>query len=242
MNKPRFIFSAAGLLAMFLSSVSFASASSTFNFDNFRPYIGVDAQSRDMKFEDAFGGNIFKEHYPQYDVYGGIRLFRYFAINVGYQESKTKDRTAILGDGDTYLGILIPAGFGTEAHYTEAKIKGAHLDLVGFLPICPRLDVDILASVGVVRNKLSLTDIQTAADNIALPQPIVQTYDDKDTHARVSLGIQKTFYQRVGIRALVTWEDTSRFDDLKPIQSPSALTNVKIEDSLIYSLGIFFIV
>src|SRR5579872_3435923 len=68
-----------------------------------RPFLGVDIQERDMDFQERFGDNIWADDFTQFDVYGGIRIFHYLGLSVGYEKSNTKDRDFTINDGDTYL-------------------------------------------------------------------------------------------------------------------------------------------
>ena len=229
------------ITALFLSTLAKAELQNQHFLRNFQPYIGVDGQNREMRFEELFGGNLFSKNLRETDIYGGIKLFHYFAINIGQEHSKTEDHTVTLVDGDSFLGIILEPGEGPEMDFTQTKIKGNHFDLVGYYPICPNQEIEVFASIGKIRNHLSLTQIQISQDNIPLPSPIVRTYDVKRTNWRASLGIQKTFCQHIGIRGLITWEETSKFKDLKPLEVPDTDTLVRIRSSLIYSVGIFAI-
>lgn len=241
MLKLRAISNIVGCLAIIFSTVASASFDPELSLNSVRPFAGVDFQGRHMDFDQNLGGNLFPHNYPQYDVYIGLRFLRYFGLSLGFEDSRTEDRTARFLEGDPFLGVVLPTGNGRETHYSEAKIKGRHLDLLGFYPICPNLDIDVFASIGLVRNTLTLTDILIAIDDILLDEPIVRTYDNRHTHARASLGIQKTFCDHVGIRGLVAWENTSRFEHLKPLENPAAITNVNVDNSFIYGVGVFVI-
>ena len=202
-------------------------------------YFGIDLERRNLRFEDNFGDNLFKNELNQYNTWIALQVFRYFGIGVGYDNANRRNRTNILNEGESYLGIFLAPGDGIETHLTETKIKGTHVELLGFYPICPRFMIDVIGSLGVARNKLSLTDFFIAQDNILLSSPIVRTYDDKKSVARASLGLQMIIYKYFGARAQVIWENNSRFNGLKPIESPAALTNVNLRDSYIYSIGLF---
>lgn len=207
---------------------------------NFEPYFGVDVQNRELRFERPFGANIFTKNLAQTDIYGGIKFLSYFALNIGRENSQTKDRNVNLIAGDTFLGLLLPPG-DSESDFSQTKISGTHIDFVLYYPICRNQEIEIFASLGRVRNHLQLTQVQTAQDNILLTSPIARTYDVKSTNLRATAGIQKTFCDHIGIRALIGWEDTANFYDLKPLENPEADTFVRLKASFIYSIGLFVI-
>lgn len=208
-------------------------------FCDLHPFVGIDAQGRHMGFQEAFGGNVFKENLPQYNVYVGARFLRYFGVAIGYEETKTKSRLADLLEGDTILGILIQPGDGTQVHYSETQVRGKYFDLLGFWPICPRYCVELFGSIGIVRNTLSLQDSLTVFNNVIEEDPLIRSFSAKKTNARASIGIQKLFCQHLGIRALVAWEDTSRFNNLSSLENPTGLSRVDARSSINYGLGIF---
>lgn len=228
------------LLVMALALFSAQSFAHFYNADmDPRGYLGVDFERRSLRFEENFGDNLFKNKLNQYNVWGALQIYRYFGIGIGFDHAKERDRNSILNEGDSYLGIFLAPGDGIETHYTETKIEGTHIELLGFYPICPRYSLDLIGSIGLARNKLTLLDIFTAQDNIALIEPVVRTYDDRKTVARASLGLQMIFYRYFGARAQVIWEDNSQFNSLKPNEVPNASTNVNLRDSFIYSIGLF---
>src|SRR5262249_39345466 len=152
-----------------------------------------------------------------------------------------RNRNITINDGDTFLGLVQLPGTGPFNQLTETKITGTHVELMAYAPVCPRYDIDLFASGGIVRNKLSLRDTFISVDNVPFEPPLVRTYDVKHTHARFSFGAQKTFCNHFGIRALIGWENTSRFKNLKPLEVPDSDTNVKAKNSIIYSIGVFAI-
>lgn len=202
-------------------------------------FVGVDAQGRSMGFDDNFGDNLFAKNFGQYDVYGGLRLFRYFGLMLGYEKTSNKERSVVINEGERYLGVLIEPGDGIQSRRSHTEIKGTHFDLMGFYPICPRYDIDLFATVGLVRNKLKLDDLLYAVDGFTLPNPIFRHYDKKKTMARLSAGAQITFFEHIGIRAMVGWENTSKFKDLRPEEPTALQTFVKTKNSFIYGIGAF---
>src|SRR5579872_7320692 len=133
------------LCALAGSVLAFASPS--FGFTNFneafwemhdsaRPFIGVDVQRRHMDFQGNFGDDLFADRFTQFDIYGGLKIFDYFGLSVGYERTGTKDEEVTFAAGDNYLGMLLssPSVFIGD-HETKAEIKGIHFDVMFFYPI-----------------------------------------------------------------------------------------------------------
>jgi len=221
------------------SSVSYAGIESFDASEDLSVFLGIDVQGRNLDLEKDFGENLFAKRHGQYDLYAGFRIFDYFGLSIGHTSTKSKERNSVLNEGEKYLGVQIDAGDGIESHITSKKIKGTHVDLLGFYPVYNQCKIDIFGSIGLTRNKLTLKDDFVALDGLALAPTIVRNYDEKKTTFRLMLGIQAVVLNHLGVRASLGWENTSKFKDLKPLEVPNAATNVKLKDSFIYGIGVF---
>lgn len=229
----------ATLLSFSVSAVTQANEGLFGMGKNLNLFVGVDGQMRSMGFEDRFGDNLFAKHLGQYDVYGGVRLFRYFGLMLGYEKTSNKGRSVVINEGEEYLGILLLPGDGIEGHRTQTEIKGVHFDLMGFFPLCPKYNVDIFATAGLTRNHLRLEDNFFSQDGFPLVPVVLNHWDAKKTMSRFTAGLQSVFFEHVGIRAMVGWENTSKFKDLKPLENPASLTILKSKNSFVYGVGLF---
>ena len=229
------------LLTSMGGGVAYASLDTSDFIGSLRPYAGVDLQRRHMGMEQAFGGNIWDRNFNQLDLFGGVRFLEYFGLNAGYEFTERKVRNNVLNVGDTRLGSVLTAGDGILSERGKNKINAWHVDFMGFLPICPRYHVELLGSVGLARAHLKMQEIIYAQNGILANNPVVRNYSEKRTLARASLGVQTIMFDHLGVRLSGTWEDTSRFKNLKPIENRSATTLAKVQDSIIYGLGIFYI-
>lgn len=204
-------------------------------------FVGVDFQERTMAFENDFGDNLFQEQAFQYDLYGGLRLSRYWGLQGGYFAAKKKNRTIELGPGATVMGQGLNANNPSETHYTETKIKGPHIDLLTFSPLFPEYGIELIAGVGVAYSKLMLKDAIVALNDVPQTSPINRTYDIKKANARALIGAQTLLLASIGVRALVTWENTSVFNDLTPAEFPNDIRRVNVKNSWVYGIGVFAI-
>lgn len=225
------------LVSFFTSNIWANTAPSPFNY-----FVGVDFQDRTMTFENDFGHGLFREHAFQYDLYGGIRFWNCWGLEIGYYANKSKNRVIEFGPGDIALGQTLTLNDPTETHYTETKIKGPHIDVLGYYSLIPSWGIEMLGGVGVAYSKLMLKDAIIEENNISMTSPISRTYDIKKANARALVGLQTLVYACVGIRATVTWENTNVFNDLKPTEFPNDVRRVNLENSWLYGLGIFAII
>lgn len=230
------------IVSMLISFVGLMSSAHA-SFDTYQLFVGVDFQERTLRFEEDSGGNLFQEHAFQYDLYGGLRFCEYLGLDLGYFASKNKNRTAEFGPGDTVSGQVLPSTAPTETHFTETKIKGPHIDVLGYYPLLPDYGIELLGGIGVAYSKLMLKDAVVAINDITLTSPIARIYDIKRAHARALIGLQTLVYSCVGIRGTVTWENTSVFNDIKPADFPNDVRgNVNVKNSWAYGLGVFAII
>ncbi len=205
----------------------------------FSPYIGIDAQGRHTSFTRNAGRGIFKHDYPQGNIYAGVRLSDYFGIEAGYEWTKRVHKNSTIAGGQPFLGTVT---FPGDTHITIAtsRLDGWHANIVGYLPICNEC-TDLFASVGIVQMRAYFQPTITSFAGIATDNP--RTFRKYKTIARANIGIQSILIGYLGVRATVGWENTSRIKafptDLLTLNN-AVTERVKMRDSFIYGVGIFF--
>lgn len=229
-------------LSLLLSIMTGACATVSFASEElccFRPYFGAEAQWRQMSFHKGFGDNLFKQDYPQGNLFLGIKANEYVGLELGYEVSKKRHRSNTLSAGDIVTGGVAP---GQALMSSNAQFHGPHMDLVGYLPIrkppSPHSEIDLLASIGVVYLKGHF--VTNFLPNGA--QPVTRTFSGTRNMLRLGLGIQNMLSCDVGIRFLINWENTAKLKLTN--KETTATTNplfVRPKNSIIYSLGLFVI-
>ena len=234
------------------------------------PYVGADAQMRHMGFEKDFGGNALKKNYPQGNFFAGLKFNQYVGVEFGYEASKKKPRSVTHNNSDIVFGSPLQQGEPTDlgfddTSHSSSKINGWNTNLVGFLPIfCEDNSLQLIGSVGVaqlkIRSKNSLKNvlvITTFDPNTGEPNGTqsITTIGNRDftkrkAVLRISSGIQNMITDCIGIRALVTWENTAKLKahgkliSLTENGTSIALSETirrisKPKNSFNYGLGIF---
>ena len=211
-----------------------------------QPIFGVDVQHRNMEFQEGFGENLWKQTYPQTNLYAGMRFGRYFGFVLGHENSKTRTQTVNLSVGDTLLGV--PIGFPATQSLTfrgSSDIKGTYAQLMGYYPIGFLKSTELFLGIGAIRNKITLDQQTLAIDNEPLAPTDIGTlyanYKASNTRAKVELGLQKIICHHFGLRAVLSWEQTSGFNNIKPVQRPDAKQNVTLNDTWTVGAGFFWI-
>lgn len=209
----------------------------------FSPYIGVDAQGRYMPFRKGYGNKLFDRVFPEANIYIGARFNCYLGLEFGYESARSRKREVTLYAGDMAVGSPIMDGASPVTFKTKARLYGPHLDLVGYYPLSPYFDCDVelLGSFGLsaIRAKFDRTTVSIAN----LPTTTTtRNFISYKFMPRVSTGLQYMFWECVGIRATITWENTSRThshatNDPDQVANPTWL---RANDSLIGGLGILY--
>jgi hypothetical protein len=207
---------------------------------DYKPYIGLDAQVRRMDFKGGFGDNLLQHHSPQGNLYGGIKLNDRIAIEGGYESTITRTRDVTLHTGDVAAGTTIATGGSPAVFKSKMKIKGPHVDLVGFYSFREDLPVQLIGSAGV-----SFFKGTVERKGIAMgtpPEPgRIRTLSKRTPVLRLMGGLEYKWDCHLGARATIGLVKTSKL----VITSNDALSGntpeIKPKDSTVYGLGIFWV-
>lgn len=203
-----------------------------------RPFVGAEGQHRNMQFAEPFGEELFKENYAQYNLYTGLRWGKHFGVAIGHENSNTRKRTKSFAAGSALLGEILA---NQETHEGVSEIKGNYFQLLGFVPLdsLNMRNTELYAGLGYQRNKLKLEDNLTVFAGI--PVLNERHYDVHKNQPRAEMGLQKTFANHFGLRFSLSWEKTSTFRNLKPIENPNADSIINLKNTWSTGLGIFWI-
>lgn len=211
------------------------------------PYAGVDAQVRHMSFQKKFGGNVLKKNYPEGNFFAGLKFNDYIGIEAGYEVSKKKSRANPLNNTDIVLGAgLINDPLVTYKNSASTKIHGWNLNLSGYLPIfCEDNSLNLIGSVGLaqlklrIRERLTLTIQEPGETPVSFERNVhLLKHNKHKAVLRLAGGAQYMITDCVGVRGLVTFENTSKLKTPGISSTHSALI-AKPKNTFIYGLGIF---
>ena len=230
---------AIAVLAPSSMNIAMAStSSSSSSWWNLSPYIGVDAQVRRMDYKGGFGDNIFRHHSPQGNIYAGARLNDNIGVELGYQATRTRARTATLLAGDISLGGLIAPVLSPCVVKSKVKIQGPHLDVVGFYTLSERYPLQVMGSVGV-----SVLKSTFERKTISLPNPnvrkLTRTISKRKAVLRLGIGLQNMFTERFGARLTLNWVNTTRIT-AKSNDNVTPQAFAKPKNSTVYGIGILW--
>jgi len=115
----------------------------------FSPYIGADAQVRRMDFKGGYGDNLLRHNSPQGNGYIGLKLNDYLALEAGYESTVTRNRLTTLTTGDVAAGTSVISAVSPVIFRSKFKMKGPHVDIVGFYSFYEGCPTQLFGSLGV---------------------------------------------------------------------------------------------
>ena len=205
------------------------------------PYVGFNAQVREMDFRRGYGKHMFAKTVPQGELYAGLKINPYVGFELGYLRSEERHKSNTLKYPDHLLGTpvsLTPGDY--ERGNTSFKIEGGSVNVVGFLPISE--DFQLLGTLGLARLRVKLRYIPLNFSGHDLTSQEIASHTRDFTSSKyvpqAKVGIQYMMTQALGLKALVGWDGTSRFNLLTNKQASPARASLK--DSYTAGLGLAY--
>ncbi len=212
------------LLALGVSTVVIAE-------ENITPYLGVDAKWNRMGVNSTTNGNVVQKNYPQGNFFGGFQFNEWSAVELGYETTTNRSRSATTIVGGNFFGDIneiLPVQSNT-----KTRISGFHVDLVGLYPVSQEQCFNLIGSIGIAQLQIK------SSLNFSYPpstQVISLQFSKRKIVPRVTLGIQKLLNETFGVRAMLGWEGTAGFRNIYAVNSTLFM---KPKDS--FSIGVGFL-
>ncbi len=213
------------------------------------PYIGADAQLRYLDFKRGFGDNLFKHNSPQGNAYVGLKFNQFVGIEMGYQATKKQRKSLYLTAGQVNLGTVVPQsmilknGLSSQispiSYTTQEKTQGFHMNIVGFYPIFPEYGLELFGSVGITQLKTNFSRQTLSVGGVPPLNSSILKFKKRKNIFRANIGLQQMITDCIGFRGTVGWENTAKFNKITPHVVTPNLTEVRLKNSIIYSLGLF---
>lgn len=201
-------------------------------------YVGIDAVYSSMKFKKDYGDNIFsKKMIPGINIFAGHMVNETFGAEIGYEVAKKMKRTETVNAGATVAGIFIdPTGARFMSYNTFFKQHHAYLGAVAKKAI-----FNDNTLIGLMLG-VSVSHIQARynvfADNFG-PRNDTRTFSKTKPISLVRASIEYKFTDKLGLRGLATWKNTSQFK-IKSEENSSSNAEIKLKDTFNLGLGISY--
>jgi len=234
--------------SLLVSSVISTSSQALLQGWEFKPSLGADVTMRHQDFDKGFGEEHFREHYPGVNLYMSAIFHKYLGMEAGYEHMFREEKKQFYGNRSPVLGFFNPQFNTAKLYLSDVFMQGWHVDLLAYLPICPKLRTDLFGSVGLGWLKMHYETAQV--NNLAAATPVERWESDSRTVLRLGLGLKQMITDNFGLRLQFLWEDTSKLDAtrvvprgqggvLAPRTAADSYT-VKADDSYSIGLGFFF--
>ncbi len=217
--------------------VAGASAQAMMDFD-FNPYAGFDLGMRRMEYSNTYGGQAFVKNYAQGNLFVGTKLNPNVGVELGYTQTNNRKKSYTLSPGESaFTGAVVAAGTKLDVK-TKSRVSGFNVSVLGFYPIddCN----EVIGAIGLASQKVRLSMQPLGDENGAFTVPAQQlslrTISKSKTILTARLGVEHKFTDNLGVRALVGWENTSRFKKLQSKPVASAFATAK--DSVTGNVGV----
>ena len=210
------------------------------------PYFGVDQQVNRIRFKHGYGDNLFPKHHAQINLYSGLKIDDCVALEFGYLSTVSKSRFVTIGTGDTNLGMALPHEGSPAVLKSYIKLKGYHLGVVNTYSLPEWENFRVLGGVGVIvlKAKAERNCISYSRPPV---QGVVREFKKTKPVIKIMIAPEYMFKNRLGIRSSVcflntkTMKITASHRESTP-GKPASIVNptIRLKDSFVYSLGLFY--
>lgn len=203
---------AIGFMAFMLSTAAHATIWDQWEF---KPYVGVDANLRNISFEPNFGGEHFRNDYPDTNFYLGTYMHKYLGLEGGYEHTYRQTKNQFYNQSQTVLGFTGNLGLGDQLYISDAQMDGWHINLLAFWPVLASTEITGTLGVAWLKMKLETTMIQ-GPDGTSAHRPTMWESDSRAV-IRFGLGVRHMITEHFGTRLQWMWENTSQLEATIPV-------------------------
>lgn len=190
---------------LFISAMAFSFCQPAWAQD-FKPYIGFDAQRTVYNYNDNYdigggfaldGDTVLEDGLNGLNVHVGNRFHNNFGVELGYFRTKEESKSIAVG---TTVG---PGTVAAAPFRTKVKTQGIALDGLGYLPVHDQ--VDLIGTAGITWTKAEIEAVAPGAGDGSV--------DESEFGFRLGGGAQAALTDAVNLRGLVRYQKAD-FDDV----------------------------
>lgn len=204
------------------------------------PYAGIDGQINKLKFKEGYGENLFPKHYPQVNLYAGLKFNGSYSFEFGYIEAGLKSKYSTLYAGDNIIGAVLTKPLSPAVFNNYLKIKGSHIGIVNRFAQDDWDHFRVLGGVG-----LAFLKAEAIRETIEVGIPPYtlnrkRYFSKHKVVLRFIAASEYKFKNNLGIRASVLFLNTSKMTMRAQPISGTFTPAIRPKDSFVYSLGGFY--
>ena len=230
-----------GLAALLIGGSSLAVAG--INWDEVKPFVGVNVGKSIQGFKDGFGGDIFEKNPITLSLSAGAKFSDYFGFEMGYETHKKQKSTTRLGEGSKLPGVSTALAAG---EYTVvATTFDSHHPYIGVFGETTIVDKTkaqlflgaslskIEARQEVIEDNVIGTFSQTDIDNYR------HVYKKTKLAPMVRLRVSHEVTDNVSLNAGMKYRYMSNFK-IKSTNANGSINEVRMKNAYSFELGVSF--
>lgn len=226
--KTRLIKTLASLVLLFTAQTAVA-----FYDWCFQPHVGIDYKYWGV--EAKKGPTTYEYLFPDLTragtIYIGTRINKLWGIDFGYDRSSTKDKWHAFEQPSAAFGAPSNVGDTTEI---DMRLEAWHLSGLFYWEMIPNLELVLHAGIVSLQPKSRILYYPLGG------APVEMRFKTESKWAgRFGFGAQYLFPCILGVRALLTWDQTSRINYLGLNHQLSTLDIKPYNNALSFNVGVF---
>lgn len=207
-------------------------------------YIGLDFGVADTKYKAGFGDNLFARRQFFVSPFVGMWLDKYYGIEGGFEQTRTKERDTSLHSGDVNLGT-VTGGIGNYGQYSnKSKYRTIYLSVNGRAPLYGNSYSNqaffLTGGIGLALVKVNLKRVMYEYNGGAItPSALFLNSDNSKIVPRLSAGMEYKLNKSFSVRTNAVFLNTSK---VKPTGTviTGVVRTAKLKNSMRYSLGVTY--
>lgn len=211
--------------------------SHAFDFCDLQPYAGLEYVHRTLAFQEGYGKGDFSKCLPQANILVGMQLNDYLGLEAGYLFSTSPRRTSLAIGGSGSFGKMVPPG-GYIVLKSKIHLNGPQINVLGTVPLGSS-PFSLIGSLGI-SSLILKANYKPIADEVAVLSPL-EVIESKRSFCmrkwvpKLMGGFGYQFTHCIGIRALMGYEGTKQFKNLRPREA--SRLRVSLKNNVLGSIG-----
>jgi len=171
-------------------------------------YAGIDAVYNSMKFKGGYGDNVIsKKSAPGLNLFVGHMFHNNFGAEVGFEIEKKMKRSSTVYPGALVSGVLVQPGYISFSYDSTIKQRHPYLGVLGKCNLFDNTFISFL--VGGSLSHINAKYIVTSSGAGPAYNGTTKSFSKTKLIPVIKASLEHKVTDRFGIRALITWKNTS---------------------------------
>jgi len=206
-------------------------------------YVGVDALQTNYATKDNYGSNVFGKNPAALNAFVGYKLPYNLFVEAGYEQSKSKERTVRLEEGDYLLGTIIdPGDWVITSSKTKIQFPYLGAGFNYFMPNFPKTSFSVLVGCSVIKIRAEYKVISEQAVPNPTPEYIEttrRTFSKNKLSPLFRVGVNHKISNKFGVRLHYTFHKLNNFK-IKTEQSAISDAEMRLKNRDTFGVGVIY--